>query len=654
MPNTPNIVKKPELELLAPAGSWDALTAAVTNGADAVYLGTKVFNARINAQNFGLEDLEKVVAYCHERGTRVYVTMNTLVRNEEIQHFFATMSRVYGTGVDGVIIQHYSFVDIIKTNFPGLKVFISTQGAIGNKSSASLLKKADRIILPRELTLSEIKEIAEAGTRVEVFVHGALCLSYSGLCLFSSFVSNRSGNRGQCAQICRQKFNGEYPLSTKELCTVERLPELIEAGVTGFKIEGRMRSATYVAVATRLYRKAIDSYLNGKFKVPTKEALDIEVVFNREFTEGLTFGDKEVLSPEKPMNRGALLGTVKGGHILLMRGLSVGDGIGIWSGEKVTGSIVKSLTVHDRDVKWAEEGENVKLDIDAREGDRIYLTSTQSIKIEPDFERQSMPIFEQKRRPGKLRLPEIERHKSKIEGTMARVYSLEEARAAAAAGADIVFYNIFAQDFPGVGRWKGSAVMGAYLPRIMTEARLKEAFANLKGRQPGAIMTGNLGFLARRDEFDVPVFLDYSLNIFNELDMLYFSRYRVVPVLSPELSLDDLKRFNNKDGVVFIHGDIVVINTLIPLKCKFLKDDKGLVFHVRKEDQFWQVLNARPYGVFNDIRKLKEMGYSRFMIDKQGKSAEFIEMYKEMQRKEVPDRRMRKGYTSGHLYRPVE
>jgi len=144
-----------------------------------------------------------------------------------------------------------------------LRIFISTQSAIGNVSSALTVKSADRVILPRELPLGEIKRFIEAGVSTEVFVHGALCFSYSGICLFSSLVGSRSGNRGSCAQLCRQKYNGEYPLSTKELCLVRRIPELIEAGIKGFKIEGRMRSPLYVAVATRLYRKAIDSYFNG-------------------------------------------------------------------------------------------------------------------------------------------------------------------------------------------------------------------------------------------------------------------------------------------------------------------------------------------------------------------------------------------------------
>ena len=228
-------------ELLAPAGDWESLQAAVQNGADAIYLGGREFNARVNAKNFSSGDLGRAVRYCHEQGVKVYLTMNTLVKNSEMQRYFDTLSSAYSIGIDGVIVQHLSFVEIIKKNYLDLAVFVSTQGAIGNTASASILKAADRIILPREMSLADIKRMVDAGIKVEVFVHGALCFSYSGLCLFSSFVDGRSGNRGCCAQLCRQKFNNQYPLSTKELCLVNRIPELIKAGVTAFKIEGRMR-----------------------------------------------------------------------------------------------------------------------------------------------------------------------------------------------------------------------------------------------------------------------------------------------------------------------------------------------------------------------------------------------------------------------------
>lgn len=646
----------PKVELLSPVGDKEALLAAVANGTDAVYLGTREFNARINAKNFSLEELGWVVSYCHEHGVRVYLTMNTLVKNDEIKKFFDVMSQAYALGIDGTIIQHHSFLDIIKRNYPGLAVFISTQGAVGNLASASLLKAADRIILARELPLGEVRRITAAGVHTEVFVHGALCFSYSGLCLFSSFVAGRSGNRGGCAQQCRQRYGppeAGYPLSMKELCLVRRLPELIEAGVTGFKIEGRMRSPLYVAVATRLYRKAIDSYLAGHFTLPEKEMAEMEVVFSREFTGGFIFGEKNLTSPERPMNRGAYLGTMENGEIVLQRPVGVESGVGIWGENNITGAVIHRISVNGHDVESAGAGERVRLDIGAKDGGKIYVTSSPGIRVQPDFTVKRTPIIIPKRKPVKAVLPEIAPVKTPPLKMMVKVYSLKEAKEASEAGADTVFYDIFSPGFPEAGTWKEKATLGAYLPRIMDDEELNSAFDLLAKKKPGAVLSGNVGFLARRDEFKVPVYLDYTSNVFNDIDLLYFRKHDAVPVLSPELTLSEMAGFKNRNAVVLIHGDIVLVNTKVELNEKEYLDDKSERFPVREEGSYRQILNCHPFGMFNDIRKLHEAGFSQFYIDKQGRGAHFVEIYREMLEREVPDRRLRKGYTSGHLYRPV-
>jgi collagenase-like PrtC family protease len=641
-------------ELLSPAGDWDSLQAAVTNGADAVYLGTREFNARVNAKNFSLEEIGRAVSYCHSQGVKLYLTLNVLVKNSELQRFFAILSRAYAAGIDGVIIQHLSFVEIVKKNFPDLAVFVSTQGAIGNTASAALLKAADRIILPRELPLSEIKKIVNSGVQVEIFVHGALCFSYSGLCLFSSFVSGRSGNRGCCAQLCRQKYNGRYPLSTKELCLVRRIPEFIKAGITAFKIEGRMRSPLYVAVATRLYRKAIDSFLAGSFQVPLKELAEIEIVFNREFTEGLICGEKELISAEKPMNRGAPLGVIENGEIMLQRPVAVGDGVGIWNKSQVTGAIVQEIRRGGQQTDSAAAGEKISLGIGAGEGSRIYLTSSPRIKIEPDFKVRKLAIKNAPRHPVQVILPRIIKQKAPpLQRFLARAYSLSEAKEIAKAEADIVFYDIFSADFPEAGQWQERTVLGAYLPRILSDMELSRAIALLSRKKPGAILSGNLGLLTRRKIFEVPIYLDYSLNIFNDIDALFCRSFQVIPVLSPELSLVELTGFRDREVVVFCHGDIALVNTKIEIKDDRLTDDKGLSFPVRKEGSYWQILNSRPFGMFNDIRKLRTIGFNQFFIDQQDESAYFVLLYRNMLKQLVPDRRLRKGYTAGHIYKGV-
>jgi collagenase-like PrtC family protease len=642
-------------ELLSPAGDWESLQAAVLNGADAVYLGTTEFNARANAKNFSQDELNRAVKYCHDQGVKVYLTVNTLVKNSELDRYFATVSRAYGAGVDGVIVQHLSFVPILKKSLPELAVFVSTQGAIGNLASAKLVKSADRVILPREIPLGEIKKMVNAGIKVEIFVHGALCFSYSGLCLFSSFVANRSGNRGSCAQICRQKFNGNYPLSTRELCLVRQIPDFIRAGITAFKVEGRMRSPLYVAVATRLYRKAIDSYLAGDFRAPQKEIEEIEVVFSREFTQGLICGDKDLLSSERPMNRGAPLGAIENGEILLKRPVSVGDGVGIWNRDNVAGAIVQGILRDGVKVESAVAGERVNLGIGARDGARVFLTSSPKIKIEPDFRPVRQPLRVPQRKPSPVILPRIIKQKAPpLMRFMAKAYSLQEAREVARSEADIVFYDIFAADFPEPGAWGERTQLGAYLPRIMNDLELSRAIALLGRKKPAAILAGNLGFLGRRAVFDVPVYLDYSMNVFNDQDTLYFRQYNVIPILSPELSLVELAGLKDREVVVFCHGDIVLVNSSIEIKGEELLDEKGLRFPVRREDGYWQILNSRPFGMFNDIRKLRSIGFNQFYIDQQDEAAYFVLLYRNMLKQEMPDRRLRKGYTAGHLYRGVD
>jgi collagenase-like PrtC family protease len=615
-------------ELLSPAGDRDCLEAAVRNGADAVYLGVKSFNARLNTRNFSDEELVTAVSYAHHNGVRLYLTLNTLVKNSEIDAFFKVLTSAYLAGVDGVIVQHVSFVDIIKRNLPGMAVFTSTQAAIGNVSSAQLVKAADRIVLPRELSLAEVRKFVEAGVPTEVFVHGALCFSYSGLCLFSSFVGSRSGNRGSCAQLCRQKYGGSYPLSTKELCLVRRIPDLIEMGVKGFKIEGRMRTPLYVAVATRLYRKAIDSYLNGKFVLPQKEMEEIEVVFNREFTEGLIMGDRKITSPQKPMNRGALLGEVTNGKIFLRRAVAAGDGVGIWNEDLVRGGILKELSVNGRQVSSAAAGDEVQLGLDIDDGARVYLTSSTGIKVDPDFVVKRLAIASLPRRRPVIALPESKQRRSMTYGLLVKTYSLIEATECARAGADTVFLDIFSRGFPARKDWREETPLGAYLPRIMDESELTSAVALLREKSPAAILTGNAGFLPARTEFKVPVFVDYSLNTFNDLDIGFFKKYDATPIISPELSLDELRQLRDKDVVVLCHADVVLVTCKIDPGAAKLVDERGSRFPVRREGGYWQILNSRPYGLFDAIRTLQHYGFARYYIDTPGRGAASVRLYR--------------------------
>ncbi len=287
------------MELLAPAGSYDSMKAAINAGADAVYMGGTRFGARAYADNPDEETFIEAIDYAHLNGCRVHLTLNTLVKEKELKDIPVFLKPYYEAGVDAVLIQDLGVLALVHDEFPDLPIHISTQMTVTGPYSADFLKNfgVTRIVPARELSLSEIRELAEkTGLEVETFIHGALCYCYSGQCLFSSLIGGRSGNRGRCAQTCRLPFDvlkdgycvndgdRKYVLSMKDLCTLDILPDIIEAGVTSLKIEGRMKSPRYTAGVTSIYRKYLDMYLeNGRegYKVEDIDRKALLTLFDR-------------------------------------------------------------------------------------------------------------------------------------------------------------------------------------------------------------------------------------------------------------------------------------------------------------------------------------------------------------------------------------
>ena len=310
---------KNKIELLAPAGNLDICKAVINAGADAVYLGGKSFSARAYAGNLSTDEVIQAIEYAHLRGAFIYLTLNTLLKENETDKVIPFLTPLYEAGLDGVIVQDYGCMKLIREVFPDLNVHASTQMAVMTGYFAGKLKNMGikRVVLPREMTLDEIKSIYDkTGLELEVFIHGALCYSYSGLCLFSSMHGSRSGNRGSCAQPCRLKFTSydktERLLCTKDIAGLRLIPDLIEAGAASLKIEGRMKNVYYAAGVTHIYRKYIDKYYScGAGAFSSKEINeDIEklaALYNRGlFSEGLLKGDKGkiLMSLDRPNNRG--------------------------------------------------------------------------------------------------------------------------------------------------------------------------------------------------------------------------------------------------------------------------------------------------------------------------------------------------------------
>ena len=305
-------MKKPEL--LAPAGGLEQLYAAILYGADAVYIGGEAYSLRVAAENFTKEQMEEGIKFAHSRGKKVYITANIIPHNSDIAEFEEYIKEISALDADGVIVSDLGMMETVKEIAPNLPIHVSTQANIVNYKTAGFYGKlgASRVVLGRELSLAEIREIREKlpeSVEIEAFVHGAMCISYSGRCLLSNYLTERDSNLGACSHPCRWKYSlmeetregqylpafendrGTFIFNSKDLCMIDEIPALIKAGVMSFKIEGRVKTAYYVATVVKAYREAIDAYFENP-DAPADPSLyeEIKKVSHREYTKGFYFG----------------------------------------------------------------------------------------------------------------------------------------------------------------------------------------------------------------------------------------------------------------------------------------------------------------------------------------------------------------------------
>jgi len=388
-------------ELLSPAGSFESLYAAVAAGADAIYIGGKQFGARAFSKNFTLEEIEKAVNYAHLYDVKLYVATNTLIYDNEVDEFLTYVKKLANLGVDALIMQDIGMIDLVRKTIPSLEIHISTQAHIHNLDGVKFLEKLGikRAVIARETPISEIKKMVKLGVDIEAFIQGALCVCYSGQCLMSSLIGGRSGNRGTCAQCCRQPYSlisdgktivkDKYLLSTKDLNTLDNIGEIIEAGAASLKIEGRMKRAEYVYYVTSLYRKAIDSYIKDKKVTITDEEIkNLKKLFNRGFTKGFISNENNnnFTNEERPNHMGIEIGKVisyKNGKakIKLTDELAINDGIRILGNDDV-GAIVTNMFKDYERVKLASKGDIVSIVIDPVKPDSLVLKTTDNNQLE--------------------------------------------------------------------------------------------------------------------------------------------------------------------------------------------------------------------------------------------------------------------------------
>ena len=384
---------KKQIELLAPAGSREALHAAVENGADAVYLGGKLFNARQQADNFDIDVLREELNYSHARGVSIYLTLNTLLSDHEMEQALKFAVQARNAGIDGIIVQDLGLVAALRHIMPDMPLHASTQMTVYDLSGVRVLEKMglSRVVLARELTLEEMSNIARhTQLEVEAFIHGALCVCYSGQCLMSSMIGGRSGNRGKCAQPCRLPYQlvgscqagtqkNSYLLSPKDICSLDFIGDILSSGISALKIEGRMKSPEYVATVVRIYRKYIDLAMGrisrgepGQPEIDQADRHDLLQIFNRGgFSSGYMKGKTgaDMMSCEKPNNSGIYLGKTaaydSGSQMISIRledSISTGDGVEVWTGSSDSpGGTVASVRKGKQELKSAGKGDFVQI-----------------------------------------------------------------------------------------------------------------------------------------------------------------------------------------------------------------------------------------------------------------------------------------------------
>lgn len=549
-------------ELLAPAGSYEALLAAIEAGADAVYLGGKCFNARAYATNFDEEALSRAVQYAHLHNVKIYVTLNTLLYDKELSSFLDYAGFLYKTGVDAVIVADLGAISLLRKELPDLELHASTQATAHSSLGADELYNMgiSRVVLSRELSLENIKRTTElCSAETEIFLHGALCVCHSGQCLFSSLVGERSGNRGECAQPCRLPYNNSYPLSLKDLSLASHIPALIESGVASLKIEGRMKSPEYVYGVTSIYRRLLDERRNAT----EKEMQMLASLFSRNgFTDGYFTGKTErgmlgVRSDEdKEKTRGLEKKTFAEKKLkikakCLARANQPASLSLIYENKEIS---VEGVTPEPaKSAPLTEEGVRAQL---SKMGNTFFSLDKDDIALTLD-EGLNLPVsaLNQLRRTAAEKLTELlsKKQESKIPESVkrakpaARLSSLKTALCFKFEQYEEVRNHSFDIIYLPITEFKENETNpnGVYIPPVITENELDTVLRLLeraKGLGATYALIGNISHFALAEKAGLIPTGDYRLNVMNErAKEVYRDMGAIRCILSPELTLPQMR-----------------------------------------------------------------------------------------------------------------
>lgn len=662
-----------DIEILAPAGSFESVVAGVRCGANAVYLGSKEFNARRNADNFDDAELKKAVEYCHQRGVRVYLTLNILVSDSEMKNAYNTVDNAMQAGVDAFIVQDLGLAKMIREHFPTARLHASTQCSVNTPQGFKALEELGfkRAVLPREMSIDEIKEIrAATDIELEMFVHGALCMCVSGQCYLSSMLGSRSGNRGLCAQPCRLQFSADgtnsHDLSLKDLSLIEHMDEIKELGIASLKIEGRMKRPEYVAAAVTSYKKALGNTLDDS------DILSLKSIFSRTgFTDGYFTGKREnmfgyrqkddVLSAkdvikdlshlydnETPLLPISLHFMCRQGKKSELTASALGKTVKI-TGPVPEEAINKPMTEESLRIRFSKFGNTqFYLDDITFELDDGLIISASEIN---SMRRQAVEELSKIQNKGYIKKPYS--IKNNIKKPKKRYYTarfLDPDTIPDRHPFKRIFIPIWSSDEDFVDNRAGVEI-----PRglFSQEEKLTKRLEHLKKIGVRRALCSNLGAYKLCEQLGFEVFGDFGLNIFNSQSAGMFHS----PILSFEALIDDLNKINAEDTGIIAYGKLPLMLTRnCPIKnhigCQNctgkITDRKGIEFSVK----------CSPYPcveIFNPI--------PIYMADRQDEiKTDFLHFYftdesKEEVEKIIHDYQIcapnEKKYTRGLYYRGV-
>jgi putative protease len=639
------------MEVLAPAGSIESLKAAILGGADAVYLGGSRFGARRFAQNFKDEELAGAVDLAHSKGVKVYVTVNILVKERELEDAVSYVGFLEDTGTDAVIVQDRGLLRAINERME-IPVHASTQMGIHTPEGAKWAEESgiDRVILARELSLAEISKIRDSSkVGLEVFVHGALCYCFSGQCLFSSFAGGRSGNRGTCAQPCRKFYrlgeNQGYLLSTSDMFCIDAVPDLMRMGIQGLKIEGRMRSPVYTYLATKVYAGAVRKVEGGETDlVSDRDRELLEVAFNRGFSRGYMM-EPEVMQREYPDSRGLPLGEFDSGSGSITpfpKGLSKGDGLTLYKGlEKMGGFEVTAKMIRDGELRCPFHLKDGRYSVHKTRDhefrsieaslDQLVLRPRQVTRSSISLRRLSVP-----RGPKHAELSAMVSSLKVLERIIPFVDRAYFELAPRMEEAEELCHSQEVEFIPLLPR------VTPQIPEVMQES-LMVCSVDQARKYQGRKLYGH-----------------YSMNVFNGMTIPEMHQCMSSIELSREEVRDLLDHYPGRLEVM-VFGRIELMVTKDPSIAQgVLRDPAGHCFPVYRDGHgMAHILNSADLMLLEFVHELEEMGVDSLALDLRRKNPDLAEMVarafkeRDMSKKSAIKRRCG-AITTGHYLKGVE